>query len=73
MPPGYGVRVHQHPDREIFTIQEGRATFAVGSTTREVHPGQVIFVPANTPHKFKNTGERPLRQVDIYVSREFIT
>ncbi len=73
MPPGDGVRLHQHPYPEIFIIQEGRATFTVGSASLETHAGQIIQVPANTPHKFKNTGERPLRQVDIHVSREFIT
>jgi mannose-6-phosphate isomerase-like protein (cupin superfamily) len=73
MPPGDGVRLHQHPYLEIFIIQEGHATFTVGSASLEAHAGQIILAPANTPHKFKNTGARQLRQVDIHVSKQFIT
>ena len=73
MPPTIGVRLHEHPYQEIFIIQEGAATYTVGSSTLQAHAGQVIVVPANTPHKFVNTGEGRLRQVDIHVSPEFIT
>jgi mannose-6-phosphate isomerase-like protein (cupin superfamily) len=73
MPPGGSVRLHQHPYQEIFIIQEGQVTFTVGSETLEAHAGQIILVPADTPHKFINTGERQLRQVDIHVSMQIIT
>src|SRR5262245_45161009 len=73
MPPGGHVRLHRHPYQEIFIIQEGAATFTVGSATLQAHAGQIIMVPANLPHKFMNTGDRQLRQVDIHVSRQFIT
>lgn len=32
MPPGGSVRLHKHPYKEIFIIQEGISTFAVDST-----------------------------------------
>jgi len=73
MTPGGGVRLHKHPYQEIFVIQEGAATFTVGSASLEARAGQVIIVPAEVPHKFMNTGDRQLRQVDIHVSRQFIT
>ncbi len=73
MPPGEGVRLHEHPYKEIFILQEGSATYTVGSALLSAHAGQVIVAPANTPHKFVNTGDGPLRQVDIHLSREFIT
>lgn len=73
MPPGGRVRLHQHPYKEIFILQEGAATFTVGSATLQARAGQIIVVPANTPHKFMNTGDRQLKQVDIHVSRQFIT
>jgi len=73
MPPGGGVRLHKHPYKEIFVIQEGAATFIVGPATLEAHAGQIIMVPADTPHKFKNTGDRQLRQIDIHVNERFIT
>src|SRR5215510_11170605 len=73
MPPGGTIRLHKHPYKEIFIIQEGVSTFTVGSETLEAHAGQVIIVPAETPHKFKNASDKPLKQVDIHVSKEFIT
>ncbi len=73
MPAGQGVRLHKHPYQEIFTIQEGAATYTVGSASIEAHAGQIIVVPADTPHKFVNTGSGPLRQIDIHVSSKFIT
>jgi mannose-6-phosphate isomerase-like protein (cupin superfamily) len=73
MHPGEGVRLHKHPYPEIFIIQEGTAAFTVGADTLEARPGQVILVPAELPHKFTNSGDRPLRQVDIHVSKQFIT
>ena len=45
MPPGGVIRLHKHPYKEIFIIQEGAATFTVGSTTLEAHAGQIIIVP----------------------------
>lgn len=71
--PGEGPRLHRHPYKEIFIIQEGTATFRVGEQTLEGHAGQVIIVPANMPHAFTNTGAGRLRQVDIHASKQFIT
>lgn len=73
MPPGGFVRLHKHPYKEIFIVQEGAAAFTVGSKTLEAHAGQIIVAPAEVPHKFRNSGDRRLKQIDIHVSRQFIT
>ncbi len=73
MPPEGAIRLHKHPYKEIFIIQEGAATFTVGSTTLEARAGQIIIVPADVPHKFRNSSDRPLRQIDIHLSQQFIT
>ena len=73
MPPGGTIRLHKHPYMEIFIVQEGVSTFIVGTATIEAQAGQVILVPANVPHKFSNTGDTQLKQVDIHVSKKFIT
>ena len=73
MAPGGLVRLHKHPYSEIFIIYEGHATFTVGNDSLEAHAGQIIIVPADTPHKFMNTGDKPLRQVDIHASMQFVT
>lgn len=53
MPPGGTIRLHKYPYEEIFIIQEGLATFTVGSVTLEARAGQVVIVPAEVPHKFR--------------------
>jgi len=73
MPPGGIVRLHRHPYKEIFIIQEGVSTFTVDSIILEAVAGQIIIVPANVPHKFMNNGHVQLRQIDIHVNKEFIT
>ncbi|MFL5661501.1 MAG: cupin domain-containing protein [Ktedonobacteraceae bacterium] len=73
MLPGDGVRLHKHPYEEVFVVQEGQATFTVGSTTLEVKAGHIVIVPPDLPHKFINSGEGPLRQIDIHPHPQFIT
>ena len=73
MQPGEGVRLHKHPYKELFIIQEGVATYTVGTATLEARAGQMIVAPADTPHKFVNSGEGKLRQVDIHLSKRFVT
>jgi mannose-6-phosphate isomerase-like protein (cupin superfamily) len=73
MAPGEGPKLHQHPYEEVFIIQEGRATYTIGSATLEAKAGQIAIVPAGVPHKFINSGSGRLRQVDIHHSPRFIT
>ncbi len=73
MPPADGPRLHSHPYEEVFIVFEGQATFTVGTETLKIQAGQVAVVPAHTPHKFINSGEVHLQQIDIHVSPQFIT
>ena len=73
MPPGGNVRLHKHPYKEIFIIQEGVATFTVGENTLDAHAGQIVIVPAGVSHKFTNTSNQQLKQVDIHINKEFLT
>lgn len=73
MPPGGTIRLHKHPYKEIFIIQEGVATFTVDSAIVEAHAGQIIIVPADVPHKFTNLTDRQLKQIDIHLNKQFIT
>jgi mannose-6-phosphate isomerase-like protein (cupin superfamily) len=72
-PPGSGPGLHRHPYEEVFVIQDGTVTFTAGDETIEASGGQIVVVPGGVPHKFINTGEGRLRQVDIHASDRFIT
>lgn len=73
MAPGEGPKLHSHPYEEVFIIQEGLATYTIGSTILKLRAGQIAIVPAGVPHRFVNSGTGPLRQVDIHHSPRFIT
>ena len=70
--PGQGPPLHKHPYVEVAFTIEGSATITVGDETREVKAGAIVVIPANTPHRFVNSGETTLRQIDIHASPRFI-
>ncbi|GCE07869.1 cupin [Dictyobacter aurantiacus] len=72
MPPGQGSKLHRHPYQEVFVLQEGQVTFTIGDTRREISAGNVVVAPANTPHKFTNTGTEPLQMISFHPSSHFI-
>jgi mannose-6-phosphate isomerase-like protein (cupin superfamily) len=72
-PPGHGPSLHRHPYEEIFVVQEGEATFVAGGEEGIARAGEVVIVPAGVAHSFVNSGDGPLRQLDIHVSPRFDT
>jgi mannose-6-phosphate isomerase-like protein (cupin superfamily) len=71
--PGQGPGLHKHPYEEVFIVQEGRGTFVIGDEEIEVGAGEIAIVAPDTPHRFVNSGDGPLRQIDIHVSPSFST
>ena len=65
MPSGAGVPVHQHPQQEAFFILEGQAEFAVengdGLARKEVNPGDVVNIPPDAIHGFRNESDRDVK------------
>ena len=72
-PPGGGPSPHTHPYEEVLIVLDGEATVMAGERELVARSGDVVIVPADTPHAFANTGDRPLRQIDIHLSPSFST
>jgi mannose-6-phosphate isomerase-like protein (cupin superfamily) len=70
--PGQGPPLHTHPYVEVAFTVEGTATITVGDEQREVTAGGVVVIPANTAHRFVNSGKTALRQIDVHASPRFI-
>ena len=70
--PGQGPPLHTHPYVEVAFTVEGCATITVGDKVREVKAGGIVVIPAGCPHRFVNSGETALRQIDIHASSRFI-
>ena len=65
--PGKGHESHTHPDSdEILYIISGEGEQTVEDETREVGPGEMIFIPAGTEHGTINTGWQPLQLLAVY-------
>lgn len=64
--PGTGPGLHTHPYDETFIVEEGTVTFTVGDEQVEATGGDILIVPAGTPHGFVNSGSTPLRQISIH-------
>jgi quercetin dioxygenase-like cupin family protein len=45
-------RQQPHTEDEVYVVLAGRARFTSGGETREVAPGDTLFVPAHEPHRF---------------------
>ena len=71
-PPGAGPGLHTHPYAEVFVVQEGEATFTAGDEEVVVTGGHFVVVPAETPHRFENTGQGLLKQVTVHANGELI-
>ena len=70
--PGQGPRLHRHPYDETWLVIEGTVTFQAGNRTCAAGPGDVVIVPANTPHKFTNDGPGRSRLVCIHANPTMI-
>ena len=54
-------------------IRKGRALFTVDGERVEATGGQVLVVPAFTPHKFAVIGPAPFVSTNIHANPTFVT
>ena len=69
--PGYQTPVHWHPYVEHLFILEGRAEAWLEGQEDQVvtlGPGDIIALPANAAHAFRNAGTVELRLLGIHAS-----
>ena len=72
VPPGATIDRHRHPGAdEILFLQNGSARVSLGVTTREVHGGATIFVPANTWIAVTNVGTEAISGVFVFSAPGF--
>ncbi|MEM1354180.1 MAG: cupin domain-containing protein [Planctomycetota bacterium] len=59
--PGGQTPHHQHNYEHEIMVLQGQGQAYSGHTPHDVSAGDVLFVPANEVHQFKNTGEGVFR------------
>jgi mannose-6-phosphate isomerase-like protein (cupin superfamily) len=65
---GKGPDLHLHPYPEVFVVETGTARFTAGDEELVVEGGNIVVVPAETPHCFKGAGDDTLRVVSVHPS-----
>ena len=65
-PPERAVELHVHPYAETFLLLEGRGRWTMGDEVVELEPDQMLVVPPDTPHGFRNIGDVPLLVVSAH-------
>jgi quercetin dioxygenase-like cupin family protein len=65
VPPGGGPRAHRHDFEESFAILDGEIEAAFRGSKSLVVTGQTVHIPANAPHQFRNSSDRPARLLCI--------
>jgi len=59
-----------HTEDEVYVVLSGRARFTAGTETRDVGPGDSIFVAAEVPHRFHDVTEE-LRVIVVFGPAEY--
>ncbi len=67
-PPGGAVELHVHPYAETFVILDGHGRWTAGDDVFELDANRMIVVRPQTPHGFRNVGDRPLLVVSVHES-----
>lgn len=65
--PGEDIGLETHTENDqFFRFESGEGTVTVGETSYQVVDGDVVVVPAGTPHNVTNRGSGALKFYTIY-------
>lgn len=67
IPPGGDIGQVTHEDTDqLLTFVRGSGEADVAGQTTQITQGDLVAVPAGTPHNFRNTGPNPLVLYTVY-------
>lgn len=65
--PGECTTIHGHDELETFLVLSGSGRMEIGAEQTEMHEGDVVFIPRNQNHCFRNLSDTtPLVFLSIY-------
>lgn len=65
VPPGGGPPPHRHDFEETFIVLEGELEATFRGNQMVVRAGETINIPANAPHRFRNSSTKDVRMLCI--------
>ncbi len=69
LPAGGSDAQAPHAEDEVYYVLHGRATLDIGDHEHLVHPGSVVYVPAEVPHRFHSI-EEDLKLLVVFAPAE---
>lgn len=65
--PGEATTAHAHDELETFIVLNGAGAMQIGHETEELSAGDVVLIPRNTVHSFRNSSlSEPLTFITIF-------
>lgn len=68
IPAGAAVPLHTHNCEECVTVVAGEGVAHIDGVNHPVAVRHTSWIPAETPHCFRNTGEEPMTIFWVYAS-----
>ena len=63
--------LHRHEPAEIYYVVQGRGSVVIGDTVHPLEAGSAVFIPPNTWHVARNTGQETLRLLYVFPTDTF--
>jgi mannose-6-phosphate isomerase-like protein (cupin superfamily) len=67
---GKKAEAHKESD-QILLMLKGKLSGKVGEEKVRLEKGDVLVIPAGTPHRFKNRGRKPAVTFNVYSPPEY--
>jgi mannose-6-phosphate isomerase-like protein (cupin superfamily) len=68
---GKKAEAHKESD-QILLMLKGKLSGKVGEEKVRLGKGDVLVIPAGTPHRFKNSGRKPAVTFNVYSPPEYL-
>jgi len=65
-PPGKGIAMHHHNVEETVVVVDGSGVAVIDDEELEVGQYSATWIPPNVPHRFYNSGDKPMRILWVY-------
>ena len=62
---------HRHEPAEIYYVISGQATLTIGGQDHPVRAGTAAYIPSNSEHAIRNTGDDQLRFFYVFAVGSF--
>ena len=71
IPEGRFLDAHFHADHEVYHILQGKGVVLINDDVKEIEPGSIVYIPGNTTHGIRNTGNEKLVLIWVFPNNKW--